>query len=833
MYNAKEIESKWQKYWADHEVFKAAGDSKKPKLYVLDMFPYPSGYGLHVGHSRIYTASDIAARYYRMQGYDVLHPMGWDAFGLPTENYAIKTGIQPRVSTEKNIINYKRQMSIQGFSYDWSREIDTTDPKYYKWTQWIFLKLFEKGLAYEAEVPINWCPSCKTGLANEEVIAGKCERCHTQVIRKNMRQWMLKITAYADRLLSGLSELEWPEKIKKMQENWIGRSEGASISFNIADRNETIEVFTTRPDTLFGATYMVLAPEHPLVAAVATPEQIKEIDLYIEASAKKSDLERSELQKDKTGVFTGGYAINPINNERIPIWIADYVLMGYGTGAIMAVPAHDQRDYDFAEKYKIPVLKVVVPTYGNDEVDGNLLFAEYGKLINSGKYNNLNSETAAAQIVNDLGKMGMAEHKINFKLRDWVFSRQRYWGEPIPIVHCEKCGNVAVPENELPLELPNVEKYEPTGTGESPLVEISDWVNTKCPKCGEPAKRETNTMPQWAGSSWYWLRFCDPNNNLEFASQKEMKYWMPVDIYVGGAEHAVLHLLYGRFWQMFLHDEGYALESEPFKNLKSVGMVLANAYKDGYGKYVHYDDIRIDGDTAFNIKTGEKLTAEVDKMSKSKGNVVTPDSMIEKYSADTLRVYSMFMGPWGEMCSFDLNGIEGSARFLKKVYSLLEKVGDEKVNDDTLKILNQSIKKVTEDIEAFRFNTAVSQLMILTNRLLSLKSVNKESLMILAKLLSPIAPHLAEELWSGLGNNQSIILSEWPKADISKVVEENVEIVVQVNGKVRAKFETTLDTSNEELLAKAKDALKNTEQLSGEVVKEIVVQNKLVSFVVK
>jgi len=768
-----------------------------------------------------------------MRGFDVLHPMGWDAFGLPTENYAIKTGIKPQLSTKENITKIKHQMIAQGFSYDWSREINTTDPNYYKWTQWIFIKLFEKGLAYEADMPINWCPSCKTGLANEEVINGKCERCHTQVVRKKMRQWMLKITAYADKLLNGLPNLNWPEKIKKMQENWIGRSEGALIKFAISDSNELIEVFTTRTDTLFGATYIVLAPEHPLVSSVVTSEHKNEVELYVEASAKKSDLERAELQKKKTGVFTGSYAVNPVNDEKIPIWIADYVLMGYGTGAIMAVPAHDERDSDFANYYHLPVINVIEATDNNDGSTKTSIFSGRGRLIGSGIYNGLDSKAAMQKIIEDLGKRGLAEPKVNYRLRDWVFSRQRYWGEPIPIVHCPKCGNVAVPESELPLVLPDVEKYEPTGTGESPLAAVSDWVNTKCPKCGEPAKRETNTMPQWAGSSWYWLRFCDPYNDLEFAGNDKLKYWMPVDIYVGGAEHAVLHLLYGRFWQMFLHDEGYVSDSEPFKNLKSVGMVLANAYKDSFGKYIHYDDIRIDGDTAFNIKSGEKLTAEVDKMSKSKGNVVTPDLMIEKYSADTLRVYSMFMGPWGEMCSFDLNGIEGSARFLKKVEAINSKIVESLPDAETARIIAQSVIKVTEDIEKFQFNTAVSQLMILTNHLGTLKSVPKVSMEILIKLLSPVAPHLCEELWQDLGHDESILKSEWPTANVSDILTDEVEVVVQVNGKVRAKFTTHVGCSNDELIKLAKETPGINRYITDSVVKEIVVPDKLVNIVVK
>ena len=858
MINHKEIEAKWQKYWQESNANKTE-DSAKENFYTLDMFPYPSGDGLHMGHVRIYTASDIVARYYRMCGKNVLHPMGWDAFGLPAENFAIKHKTHPSVTTKNNIANIKRQFNELGMSYDWDRELNTTDPGYYKWTQWIFLKLLEKGLAYEANVPINWCPSCKTGLANEEVIAGKCERCGTETIRKNMKQWMLKITEYADRLLADLDELNWPEKIKLMQKNWIGRSEGSSIKFPLveAEGQVSIEVFTTRPDTLFGATYMVLAPEHPLVASLVTKDQQSTVEAYIKASQTKSDLERTELQKVKTGVFTGAYALNPINNDKIPVWIADYVLMGYGTGAIMAVPAHDQRDFDFATKYNLPIKQVIAEENLHMSNKSNLsnatnmevkaAFLNNGVLINSGNYSGLMSEEAKKEIIAELKEKSAGELAVNYKLRDWVFSRQRYWGEPIPVIHCSKCGVVPVPEKDLPVMLPDLEKYEPTGTGESPLSAVENWVNIKCPVCGTDAKRETNTMPQWAGSCWYYLRYLDPHNTQRFACADLLKEWLPVDIYMGGAEHAVLHLLYARFWHKFLFDLKLLPTTEPFQRLESVGIVLAKSYKDKNGKYVHISDVVVDGDTAFQKSTGEILTSEVEKMSKSKGNVVSPDDLLAKYGADVIRTYMMFLGPWGDMCSFDIAGLEGSSRFLKRANDVVNRAiarrdpstGSEQARQSLQnvpsaqkKIIAQSVIKITADIEGFRFNTAVSQLMILLNSFEKEENIAKQDLEVFLQLLSPIAPHIAEELWHELGNVESIFRTSWPVANSSDAVEENVNIAVQINGKFRGTINVIIGKNEEEVMALINKNQKISSYITGKIIKTIFVPDKLINIVV-
>jgi len=688
-YNHKTIEQKWQEFWDKDKTYKCTEDNKvikEKRFYCLDMFPYPSGAGLHVGHPEGYTASDILSRYKRMQGFNVLHPMGWDAFGLPAENYAIKTGTQPKVSTQKNIETFKRQIKSIGFSYDWSREIDTTDPDYFKWTQWIFLKLFEKGLAYEAVVPINWCPSCKTGLSNEEVADGKCDRCGTAVTRKDLKQWMLKITAYADRLLDGLDKLDWPESIKLQQKNWIGKSIGAEVDFKIDGFKESLRVFTTRPDTLFGATYMVLAPEHPLVLEITADDNTNEVTEYIEKSRQKSDLEREHLIKSKTGVFTGAYAINPVNDRKIPIWISDYVLLTYGTGAIMAVPAHDERDFEFATKFGLKITQVV--SKDGKSIELTEAYVEDGIAVNSGPYNGLTTAEFKEKITKELEIKGQGKKTINYKLRDWVFSRQRYWGEPIPVVHCPKCGVVAVPESELPLKLPEVKKYEPTGTGESPLAGIKDWVNTKCPKCKGPAKRETNTMPQWAGSNWYFLRYLDPKNGKALADKEKIKYWMPVDHYIGGAEHAVLHLLYSRFWYKFLFDIGIVPTDEPFQKLTNQGLILA---EDGQ------------------------------KMSKSLGNVINPDDVIGEHGADAFRMFEMFMGPLEMVKPWSTQGILGISRFLEKVWRLYDKgqgISDKGLGagDKGLEtLLHKTIKKVGEDIENLRFNTAISAMMILVN----------------------------------------------------------------------------------------------------------------------
>lgn len=874
MYKPHEIESKWQKYWTDAKLYQATEDKSKTKKYILDMFPYPSGDGLHVGHPRVYVASDVVARKARMDGANVLHPMGWDAFGLPAENYALKHGVHPKISTAKNIANFRRQFDMLGFSYDWSREVNTTDPKYYKWTQWIFLQMFKKGLAYQANMAINWCPKDKIGLANEEVVNGKCDLCGTPVERRQISQWMLKITAYADRLLKDLEGLDWPESIKTMQHNWIGRSEGASVKYKLDLTDELdsfIEVFTTRPDTLFGATYMVLAPEHPLVGQITTEDKKADVEAYIKESAKKSDLERTELQKTKTGVFTGAYAINPVNGQKIPVWIADYVLASYGTGAIMAVPAHDERDFEFAKNYHllvIPVISAPETNWSNETnwtnwSNENGAYTGDGVLVNSASYNGLTVAEAKKAIVEDLEKKGLAKFEVNYRLRDWVFSRQHYWGEPIPIIHCPKCGTVSVPDDELPVLLPEVERYEPSGTGESPLATMSDWVNTTCPSCGGSAKRETDTMPQWAGSSWYWLRFTDAHNDDALASKDALKYWTPVDTYVGGAEHAVLHLLYARFWNKFLFDIGVVPTTEPFMKLKSVGLILANAYKDSAGRWVHYDDIVFDGDTAFHKTTGEILQPEIEKMSKSKGNVINPDFVVEKYGADSLRVYTMFLGAWNEMSLFNLSSIEGSSRFLKKVYLLIDKAyrnvipanariypdgslshpshmatewrsksGMTAERSNAIKRLAaKTILKVTDDIENFRFNTAISQLMIYNNALSELKEVSKEDLEILTQLLAPFAPYLAEELWEKLGHKPSIFQTNWPRADQKDAADEEVEIVIQINGRVRSRLTVPAGLSKEELIEKAKTDPSAQKYLTAPIKQSIVVPDKLVNFV--
>ncbi len=763
------------------------------------MFPYPSGAGLHVGHPEGYTASDILCRYKRMNGFNVLHPMGWDAFGLPAENYAIKTGTHPQRSTEKNIEIFKRQIKSFGFSYDWDREINTTDPDYFKWTQWIFLKLFEKGLAYEATVPINWCPSCKTGLANEEVIDGACARCGTTVTKKDMRQWMLKITAYADRLLEGLNDLEWPEPIKLMQRNWIGKSVGAEVDFKIDGSKESLRVFTTRPDTLFGATYMVLAPEHPLVLEITTEEHSAEVQDYIERTRQKSDLEREHLLKSKTGVFTGAYAVNPVNNEKIPIWISDYVLITYGTGAIMAVPAHDERDFEFATKFGLKIIQVVSKDGDTQELAE--AFVDEGIAVNSGQYNGLKTADFKEKISKDLEKKGVGKKTINYKLRDWVFSRQRYWGEPIPVVHCEKCGVVAIPESELPLKLPEVKKYEPTGTGESPLAGIKEWVNTKCPKCKGPAKRETNTMPQWAGSNWYFLRYIDPKNIKALADKEKIKYWMPVDHYIGGAEHAVLHLLYSRFWYKFLFDIGVVQSDEPFKKLTNQGLILA---EDGQ------------------------------KMSKSLGNVVNPDIVVSEFGADAFRMYEMFMGPLEMVKPWSTNGIIGLRRFLEKVWRLYDNKVDYGPLPKNIEILlHKTIKKVGEDVENLRFNTAISAMMILINEISNLKTLNSQLSRDFLLILAPFAPHMTEELWEKIGEMPSIHKQQWPKFNHTLIKDEKITIVIQVNGKLRDNIQVAADAGEEEIKKLAASSAKVKVFIEGKkIAKTIYVPKKLVNIVI-
>ena len=800
-YNHKTIEKKWQKYWAAHNTFNTTTDPNKPKFYALDMFPYPSGQGLHVGNPEGYTATDILSRFKRAQGYNVLHPMGWDAFGLPAEQYALDTGNDPAEFTKKNIENFRRQINSLGFSYDWNREVNTTDPEYYKWTQWIFTKLYEKGLAYEAEVAVNWVPELGTVIANEEVIDGKSERGGYDVIRKPMRQWMLKITAYADRLLDDLEELDWPESIKEMQRNWIGRSVGANVTFKIDGSDESFTVFTTRPDTLFGATYAVMAPELELVKTITTPEQKAAVESYIEQAAKKSDLNRTDLAKEKTGVFTGAYAINPVNGKKIPIWIADYVLSSYGTGAIMAVPAHDERDFEFAKKFNLEIIPVLA---GGDVTKE--AFTEDGEHINSEFLNGLNKQEAIDKMVAWLEENGVGKKEVSYRLRDWLFSRQRYWGEPIPIIHWEDGTTTALSEEELPLRLPKTDNIKPSGTGESPLANITDWVNVVDPKTGLKGRRETNTMPQWAGSSWYFLRYVDPHNKQALADYEKLKQWLPVDIYIGGAEHAVLHLLYARFWHKFLYDLGVVPTKEPFQKLFNQGMIL-----------------------------GENN----EKMSKSRGNVVNPDDVVKQYGADTLRLYEMFMGPLDASIAWSENGLEGSRKFLDRVWRLIVdengKLRDRitTFNDGKLdKVYNQTVKKVTEDFESLHFNTAISQMMVFVNEAYKADALPYAYIEGFVQLLAPIAPHIAEELWEILGNEGGISYVPWPTYDESALVESDVEIVCQINGKVRAKLMVPVDSSKEALeeLALANEQVQ--EQIAGKTIRKVIaVPNKLVNIV--
>lgn len=800
-YNHEEIEKKWQKYWAKNNTFNTHDDPQKPKFYALDMFPYPSGQGLHVGHPEGYTATDILARMKRSQGYNVLHPMGWDAFGLPAEQYALDTGNDPAEFTKKNIETFRHQINSLGFSYDWNREINTTDPEYYKWTQWIFTKLYEKGLAYEAEVAVNWVPELGTVIANEEVIDGKSERGGYDVVRKPMRQWMLKITAYADRLLEDLEEVDWPESIKEMQRNWIGRSVGANVTFSVDGTDKDFTVFTTRPDTLFGATYAVLAPELDLVKEITTPEQKAAVDAYIEEAAKKSDLNRTDLAKEKTGVFTGAYAINPVNQQKIPIWIADYVLATYGTGAIMAVPAHDERDYDFAKVFGLEIIPVLE---GGDVTQA--AFTGDGTHINSGFLDGLNKQEAIDTIVSWLEEKQIGKKEVSYRLRDWLFSRQRYWGEPIPIIHWEDGTATTIPEEELPLRLPVTKDIRPSGTGESPLANIHDWVNVVDPKTGKKGRRETNTMPQWAGSSWYFLRYIDPHNKKALADYDKLTRWLPVDIYIGGAEHAVLHLLYARFWHKFLYDLGVVPTKEPFQKLFNQGMILGG---------------------------------NNEKMSKSRGNVVNPDDVVTQYGADTLRLYEMFMGPLDASIAWSENGLEGSRKFLERVWRLIVdeegKLRDRitTINDGSLaKVYNQTVKKVTEDYNQLHFNTAISQMMVFVNEAYKAESLCYEYVEGFVQLLAPIAPHISEELWEVLGNKDGISYVAWPTFDEAALVENEVEMVIQVNGKVRSKVTVALneDKAIIEKLA-TEDALVQ-DFISGKTIRKvIVVANKLVNIV--
>jgi len=847
-YPFNEIEPKWQKYWDENKTFRVTEDDKFPKekrMYVLDMFPYPSAAGLHVGHPEGYTATDIYCRYLRMNGYNVLHPMGFDAFGLPAENYAIKTGTHPKTTTNANIEHFTKQIKSLGFSYDWDRCVSTCEPDYYKWTQWIFLKLYKKGLAYEAETPINWCPSCMTGLANEEVKDGKCDRCGAEVTHKTIRQWILKITEYADRLDKDLDSLDWPESVKTMQHNWIGKSTGAEVTFTVADKDgkptdNKLTVYTTRCDTLFGATYMVVSPEHKIISEITTPEQADAVKKYQEEAAKKSDLERTDLAKDKTGVFSGSYAINPVNGKLIPIWIADYVLISYGTGAIMAVPAHDDRDWEFAKKFDLPIIEVL-----KSEVDvQKQAWTQDGIHVNSEFLDGLNKADAIAKMLEFLEEKKIGKKAINYKLRDWVYSRQRYWGEPIPLVHCPECGTVPVPEEELPLTLPEVKSYQPTGTGESPLAAIDEWVNCKCPKCGKPAKRETNTMPQWGGSCWYYLRYLDPHNDSQFCSDKAEKYWMPVDLYIGGAEHAVLHLLYARFWHKVLYDLGIVSTKEPFQRLVNQGMITSFAYQRKNKTLVPVDEVEQKNDGFWYEKaTGEKLEQVVAKMSKSLKNVVNPDDEIKAYSADSVRMYEMFMGPLTMSKPWSTQGIVGIHRFLEKVWTVSEKPMSDieitgKLEDKALvsarKTFAQTIKKVTEDTKTLNFNTAISQMMIFINEISKLNELPKAMWADFVKILSPYAPHLGEELWQKLGNNNTIAYEAWPTVNAEFAKDDEVQIVVMVNGKLRDKFMAAPNTDQEELKSTA-FTLEGVKKFTDghEVVKTIVVPNKLVNIVVK
>ena len=802
MYNHHTVEKKWQKIWEEEKAFQASEDYSKPKFYALVEFPYPSGQGLHVGHPRPYTALDIVSRKRRMQGYNVLFPMGWDAFGLPTENYAIKNHIHPKIVTKNNVARFKGQLQSLGYSFDWDREINTTDPDYYKWTQWIFLKLFNAGLAYKKEMPINWCTSCKVGLANEEVVNGVCERCGAPVVRKVKSEWMLKITEYADKLIKDLDDVDYIEKVKVSQKNWIGRSEGAEVDFALKDKDEKLRVYTTRPDTLFGATYMVISPEHPLIDKYKDEiTNWDEIQKYREMAARKSDFERTELAKDKTGVVLGGMsAINPVNGKEIPVWISDYVLMSYGTGAIMAVPAHDTRDWEFAKKFALPMIQVVEGKEGPVDIN-EAAFTDVatGKMINSEFLNGLEVTEAKEKMKDFLEEKGIGNRKVNYKLRDWVFSRQRYWGEPIPIVHCEKCGYVPLDESELPLLLPEVDSYMPTDNGESPLAAMTDWVNTTCPCCGGPAKRETDTMPQWAGSSWYFLRYTDPHNKEALASKEALKYWLPVDWYNGGMEHTTLHLLYSRFWHKFLYDQGVVPTPEPYQKRTSHGMILG--------------------------ENGEK-------MSKSRGNVVNPDDIVNAYGADTLRTYEMFIGAFDLAASWSDDGVKGCRRFLERVWKLQDIVVDgDAYSKDMETKMHQTIKKVSTDFENLKYNTAIAAMMALVNDFYKKNAVTKGEMKTLLTLLNPVAPHITEEMWSILGYDGYLYQASWPTFDEAKTVESTVEIAVQINGKMKATLSINKADPKDDVIAKAKEAI--ADKLIGNIVKEIYVPGRIVNIVMK
>ena len=805
-YNHRLIEGKWRKQWEEHPI--NVEDGKKPKYYCLDMFPYPSGHGLHVGHWRGYVISDVWSRYKLMQGYYLIHPMGWDAFGLPAENYAIKNGVHPAISTAENVANIKRQIKEIAAIYDWDREVNTTDPEFYKWTQWIFVQMFKKGLAYEKQMPINWCPSCKTGLANEEVVDGKCERCHSEVTKKNLRQWMLKITAYADRLLADLDKLDWPEKVKKMQTDWIGKSYGAEVNFKVDGMDEAITVYTTRPDTLWGATFMVLAPEHELAAKLATDETREAVDKYIYDASMKSNVDRMQ-DKEKTGVFTGSYAINPLNGKKTPIWLSDYVLADYGTGAIMCVPAHDDRDFAFAKKFDLPIIQVIAKDGKEIENMTEAYTEASGTMINSGDWNGMESSVLKKEAPEMIEKMGYGKKTVNYKLRDWVFSRQRYWGEPIPIVHCPDCGAVPVPEDQLPVLLPDVEKYEPTGTGESPLAAIDSWVNTTCPCCGKPAKRETNTMPQWAGSSWYFLRYVDNKNDKELVNREKADKYLPVDMYIGGVEHAVLHLLYSRFYTKFLHDIGVVDFDEPFTKLFNQGMICGR----------------------------DRETGAATKMSKSLGNIVSPDDMVRDYGCDALRMYELFIGPPELDSIWDDRGIDGVYRFLTRFYTMVTKNIENpgKETPELIKIRHKMVYDITTRLESFSLNTVVSGFMEYNNKLVDLTKkggVDTETLKTVVRLIAPFAPHMGEELWQQLGGTDTVFASGWPTYEEDALKDNEVTIPVQINGKTKGTVDISVDEAKDVVIAKGKEAI--ADKLAGlNVIKEIYVPGKIVNIVVK
>ena len=805
-YNHREIEEKWRKEWEAHPV--NVNDGKKPKYYCLDMFPYPSGNGLHVGHWRGYVISDVWSRYKMLNGgHYIIHPMGWDAFGLPAENYAIKMGVHPAKSTAQNVANIKRQINQIAALYDWDMEVNTTDPKFYKWTQWIFVQMFKNGLAYEKEMPINWCPSCKTGLANEEVVNGKCERCGADVTKKNLKQWMLRITKYADRLLEDLDKLDWPEKVKKMQTEWIGRSYGAEVDFKVDGRDDVITVYTTRPDTLHGATFMVLSPEHALAQSLATPENADAVAKYIAEAANKSNVDRMQ-SKEKTGVFTGSYAVNPLNGALVPIWLSDYVLADYGTGAIMCVPAHDDRDFEFAKKFNIPIIQVIAKDGKEIENMTEAYTEAAGTMINSGEWNGMESSVLKKEAPAMIEKMGFGRKTTNYKLRDLVFSRQRYWGEPIPIVHCPKCGAVPVPEDQLPLLLPDVESYQPTGTGESPLADITDWVNTTCPCCGAPAKRETNTMPQWAGSSWYFLRYVDNKNDKELVSKEKADKYLPVDMYIGGVEHAVLHLLYSRFYTKFLYDIGVIDFDEPFKKLFNQGMVCGR----------------------------DKVTGAATKMSKSLGNIVSPDDIVRDYGCDALRLYELFIGPPELDSIWDDRGIDGIYRFITRFWNLVMDNKDKGVAEtkESVKLRHKMVYDITQRLETFSLNTVISGFMEYNNKMIEMAKkdgIDKETLKTAVVLLAPFAPHLGEELWRQLGETDSVFHTTWPSADADAMKDDEIEIAVQINGKTKAVVKVPAEVSKEDAIIAGKEAL--GDKLAGTVVKEIYVPGKIINIVVK